>query len=535
MKERVAKIRADVSEFWSKRSKTQKIVYVSSALGIILVAALLTFFLSRTEYVPLYKDVSRAEVGRMKEHLDSLNVPNEIAPGGTSILVPKERVNELLVMLESEGFPNSGTIDYSFFADNAGFGTTDNEFNMLKVATLQTELANLIKGIEGVQDASVMLTLPTPSVFVRDVNEDATAAIMLKTSPGHEFTEGQIRAMYSLVSKSLPNLDVENITIMNQFSEIYDQVDPDKNTGAQLADQMGVKKSIERDIQRQVQQMLGLMMGHDKVAVSVSTEVDFKAENREENIVTPVDEENMEGIAMSAQRITETFTGNGPFAEGDVEGGDPTDNMTNTYGAWGFSNGDYERFEETINNEVNRVRKEIVESPYKVRDIGIQVIIDPPRDEEGEVTELPQNLQDDVEQILTTIVRTSIHKEDNVELTDEVLAEKIAVSIQPFNGSMASQFDGTETEIPLWVYIVGAILLVVIIVLVVLFLRKRKREQEELEEQQLALEEQEELMVDDINDEQETEATVRRKQLEKMAKEKPEEFAKLLRTWISED
>ena len=42
-------------------------------------------------------------------------------------------------------------------------------------------------------------------------------------------------------------------------------------------------------------------------------------------------------------------------------------------------------------------------------------------------------------------------------------------------------------------------------------------------------------MVDDINDEQETEATVRRKQLEKMAKEKPEEFAKLLRTWISED
>jgi len=243
----------------------------------------------------------------------------------------------------------------------------------------------------------------------------------------------------------------------------------------------------------------------------------------------------MEGIAMSAQRITETFTGNGPFAEGDVEGGDPTDNMTNTYGAWGFSNGDYERFEETINNEVNRVRKEIVESPYKVRDIGIQVIIDPPRDEEGEVTELPQNLQDDVEQILTTIVRTSIHKEDNVELTDEVLAEKIAVSIQPFNGSMASQFDGTETNIPLWVYIVGAILLVVIIVLVVLFLRKRKREQEELEEQQLALEEQEELMVDDINDEQETEATVRRKQLEKMAREKPEEFAKLLRTWISED
>ena len=41
--------------------------------------------------------------------------------------------------------------------------------------------------------------------------------------------------------------------------------------------------------------------------------------------------------------------------------------------------------------------------------------------------------------------------------------------------------------------------------------------------------------VPDVNETHETEATLRRKQLEKMAKEKPEEFAKLLRTWIAEE
>ena len=90
----------------------------------------------------------------------------KIAPGGTSILVPRERVDDLLVSLAAEGFPNSGMIDYSFFAENAGFGTTDNEFNMIKLASMQTELANLIKGIEGVKDAKVMITLPTESVFL---------------------------------------------------------------------------------------------------------------------------------------------------------------------------------------------------------------------------------------------------------------------------------------------------------------------------------------------------------------------------------
>jgi flagellar M-ring protein FliF len=41
--------------------------------------------------------------------------------------------------------------------------------------------------------------------------------------------------------------------------------------------------------------------------------------------------------------------------------------------------------------------------------------------------------------------------------------------------------------------------------------------------------------VPDVNEEHETESSMRRKQLEKMAKEKPEDFAKLLRTWIAEE
>ena len=537
MKERVAKIRADISEFWSSRSKAQKITYIGSTLGIILIAALLTFFLTRTEYVPLYTDVSQSEVGRIKEHLDSIGVPNEIAPGGTSISVPKEQVDDLLVALAAEGFPKSGTIDYSFYAENAGFGTTDNEFNMLKNATLQTELANLLKGIEGVQDASVMLTLPTPSVFVSEVSEGASASIILKTAPSHEFTEEQMTALYNLVSKSLPSLDIDDIVIMNQYSEVFDLTDPTRQYGASVADQMTIKKSIEKDIQRQVQQMLGTMMGQDKVVVSVTTDIDFKAENRVEDLKEPVDEENMEGIALSVQRITESFTGDDPGAEGQVEAGDPTDNRT-SYLEGNFGGmGDYERVEETINNEVNRIRKEIVESPYKIRDLGIQVVIDPPVDEEGEVEELPAELQEDVEQILTTVIRTSINEEVG-ELTDDELSDKIAVMIQPFNGSVAS-FDDVQTKIPTWVFVVGGLLVAAIIGVIIFFVRKRKKEEQEalIAAEEAALAEQEAAVeqVEDINDGPESESVARRKQLEKMAKDKPEEFAKLLRTWISED
>ena len=70
---------------------------------------------------------------------------------------------------------------------------------------------------------------------------------------------------------------------MNQYSEYFDLNSNDNAYGPSITDQMTVKKTIERDLQRQVQMMLGTMMGQDKVVVSVTTDIDFKLENREEN------------------------------------------------------------------------------------------------------------------------------------------------------------------------------------------------------------------------------------------------------------
>ena len=103
-----------------------------------------------------------------------------------------------------------------------------------------------------------------------------------------------------------------------------------------------------------------------------------------------------------------------------------------------FSNGDYEKIEETVNNEVNRIRREIVESPYKIRDIGIQVMVEPPIADDA--TSMPPGMQEDVQRILETIIRTSIDKEAAGALTDADLNDKIAVSVQPFNGKIRMNF-----------------------------------------------------------------------------------------------
>lgn len=251
--------------------------------------------------------------------------------------------------------------------------------------------------------------------------------------------------------------------------------------------------------------------------------------NSTEELVEPVDEENIEGITISAQRITETYSGNGSIAGGVPEAENVTDNFTD-YQEGTTGDGDYERVEETINNDVNRIRNEIQGSPYKVRNIGIQVMVEPPVADDA--ASLDENVVADIEQILATIVRTSIDQDIVNELTEEQINERIAVLVQPFYGKQNLETDG-EPFIPWWVWVIGGILLAAIALLVFFVLRSRKAKKEQ-EEQQI-LEQQQEFIIEDISEEKETEATIRRKQLEKMAKDKPEDFAKLLRSWIAED
>ncbi|MFS0865109.1 flagellar basal-body MS-ring/collar protein FliF [Fredinandcohnia sp. 179-A 10B2 NHS] len=533
MKENVNLYKTKLVEFWKSQSSFQKSMIIGLPLLLIFIISITVILTTKSTLVPLYSNLSPQETGQIKATLDSRGIQSEIADNGTTIKVPEEVVETLMVELAADGIPSSGNIDYSFFGQNAGFGMTDNEFNMLKLESTQTELANLMKGIEGINDAKVMISLPSDGIFVSDAKTEASASIVLNTKPGYKFDQQQIKSLYHLVSKSIPNLPTDNIVITNQYFEYFDlESEESFSAVGTVASQLELKREIEKDIQRQVQQMLGTMMGPEKVVVSVTTDIDFSQENRQENLVTPVDPENMEGIEISVERITETFTGEGAGAGGVVGTGE-TD--VPTYAADGQAgNGDYERIEERVNKDVNRITRDIVEAPYKIRDLGIQVMVEAPDPKDS--ASLPEDRVEDIEKILSTIVRTSINQDQSADvLTEEDLQDKIVVSVQEFNGKAMTTSEPTVTSIlPIWIYIVGGILVLVILVLIFLFLR-RKKDKEEVISEELQTEELFFTQIPDVNEEKESETTVRRKQLEKLAKDKPEDFAKLLRTWLADE
>ncbi|WP_028782784.1 flagellar basal-body MS-ring/collar protein FliF [Thalassobacillus devorans] len=534
MRKNLIIFKENIANFWKERTKAQKSTLIGSVLTLIIVLLAVSFLSSKSNMVPLYQNLSLQEIGQMKTELDARNVNYELTQGGQTILVPESQVDGLLVDLAASGLPKSGNIDYSFFSENTSWGMTDNEFDMIKLDTMQTELANLIKGIEGIKDAQVMINQPPELVFVGDEQQEATASIVLHTSPGYQFKDNQLEGLYNLVSKSVPNLTTDNIVIMNQYFEYFDQNSSDSpGSGSTYTQQQNIKTDIERDIQRRVQQMLGTMVGMNKVVASVTTDIDFTQENRIEELVEPVDPDSMEGLPVSVERLTETYTGNPPD-EGGVAGTGENDvpgyNAENENGG-----GDYEMVKETINNEFDRIQREIVESPYKIRDIGIQVAIDTSKglDDTGEVQLLSQQEQATVEASVSSILDSIISTSIAAPYEGDAAGEHVSIVFQEFNGTAEQQ--PSPTGIPLWAYIAGVVLVAVVLTLLLVLLKKGRKQDEDEKSYQEFMQETVAYDIPELDEEKDTEGTVKRKQLERMAREKPEDFAKLLRSWIAED
>lgn len=533
--DKIMKLKETATTFWSSRSKGQKSLIIGSSLAVIALIAVISLFATKSDYVPLYKNLSLQEVGQIKTELDARGVPYELADGGTTVSVPKEQADSLLVDLAGQGIPNSGNIDYSFFSENASWGITDNEFNVMHLDAMQTELANLITRIQGINNATVMITMPKEPIFVSEQTQPTEAAIIIETEPGYQFEGNQIKALYQLVSKAVPNLQPENISIMNQYSEFYDMNNENSN-GFQDAYtyQQTVKRDIERDIQRRLQQMLGTMVGMDNVIVSVTADIDFTQENRVEEIVEPADPENMEGLPVSIETIRETYSGAGANQVGGVAGTGEED-IAGYQGANAGDDGEYEYIKETVNNEFNRIQKEIIESPYKVRDLGIQVAVDR-LDYEGNRLNAAQEdeVRNSINDILNSIIATSIDPGFQTDdLADNPNNPRTSIVFQEFSGMNTPTID-PGFKIPVWMYVVGGVLLIIIIILIILLFKRKSNEvTEENREEAIAVESVN--TVPDLEVEEATETIQRRKQLEKMAKDKPEEFAKLLRGWIGED
>jgi flagellar M-ring protein FliF len=523
--DQIKQTRESFSNYWGARSIKQKGLVIGTFLFLIVALSTFIFFASRPQYVPLYTGtLTQREVGDIKAALDKQGFTDyKLSENGTMLNVPQKDAPELLVDLASQGYPKDNKINYDVFSQNLTFGATDRQYDILEREAMQNKLADVLKYVDGIKNAEVILTLPEDTVFIRqDQEENSSASVMVEVEPGAKLDSKQIQALYTLVSRSVPKLPIENITIMNQYSETLalDAVDEDEQSLDKYEKQRKIQKDIEQDIQKSLQSLLGTILGTSKVYVHTFVKMNFDKVKTEENLVQPTNENN-EGIAVSSERNSVSSSGTGT-TPGGVVGTGETD-VPGYVGEDSKGDSNYEELQERVNYEVNRINNQITKSPYVIDDITINVGVESTG---SSPNKLPQETLENIRNVVSNTVRTAL---GHPELTDDEVDQRITIFPHKFESNTAEK----NEENLLWPYIAGGAAALVLLaggIILWLMRRRKKVETENPFENAPSTEQPDEEQDYFIEQDMGVES-----QLKKLLDQRPEDFSKMIRTWLNEE
>ncbi len=484
---------------------------------------MLIMYFSRTEYSLAFTDLQPNDAASIKNYLESSSIPYQLSTDGKNISVPRSKVAEVKIDVVQQGLNQNGAIGYESLKDSA-FGTTDREFDVKQLSMLQGEVEKMLNTFDAVSHSNVMVNLPKESVFLTDEDKEAsTAAVILTLKPGYVLDQQKIDTMYQLVSHSVKNLPVANVTISEANGDLlpYSKSDEAGSATTAASTQYQIRKQFERDIQSNVTRILSEVIGSEgKVVPIVIASLNFDKKTSEENLVKPVVDN--EGIAISVQEIQENYSSDGA-ASGGVAGTGETDVPTYPSGT-NSGKTTSEKVQKTINNEVNRIHNVIEKSPYFINDLSISVGIETP---EGK--QLSDELKTNIQKLLKSIVSASLaNREDATPLSDDQLASKVTV----FENNSVTSTAASGKKAVNWFLLggIGAAALALAGFGGYALSRRRKN---------AAIEEAEPVPArveyPTIDLEAESNEAQMRKQLEMLAKKKPEEFVNLLRTWLVDE
>ncbi len=378
-------------------------------LGLILAAAAVITLLvgawlwSQTpDYRVLYSNISDKDGGAIINALQQMNVPYKFAEGGDTILVAGNQVHETRLRLAGQGLPKGGLVGFEVM-ENQKFGSSQFLEQVNYQRALEGELARSVQSFSAVQSARVHLAITKPSVFARD-RQQPSVSVLLNLYPGRVLSIDQASAIVHLVSSSIPNLPVKNVTVVDQNGNLLTtQNDTKPDTGFD-AKQLEYIQEIENSYTRRIESILTPITGADNVRAQVTADLDFSRIQRAEETYRPNNTESDAASIRSEQTSESISTGS------NVEGGIPGA-LTNRppepaiapieiaeEGAEeGELNEDKEplptdhRKDSTINYEVDKTIQHIHQSTGNIKRLSAAVVINyrSNTDEEGNITQVP--------------------------------------------------------------------------------------------------------------------------------------------------
>ncbi len=410
--------------------------------SVTAVAAIILYWgMQQPDMTTLYSSLGEAEKSKVLDSLRNMGVEVELDPVTGDILVPTDAYHQSRISLAAQGLPEFSQ-NSTDAIDNLPLGVSRSVEGLKLRQVQELELAKSIAEISSVQAARVHLAIPEKSVFVRD-QADPTASVFVNLKNGRKLDKTQVLAITNLVSSSIPNMNPNNVSIVDQFGNLLSNSpdDPDQ----QLADsQLEYRMRLENIYKNRITSLVAPIVGAGNISAQVNLDIDFTRREISQEIIdpktsAPVSEQSSLNITAKKDAIgIPGAISNEPPQEATVT---QEQNQVGTATNSASAQGESERFEtksstelknyensktyETVKNSSNIIKR--IDAALLVRD---KKVINPDTEE---VTYEP--LSPEVLEQIQNLVKSAIGIQDN-------RGDTLMITSQPF----VEDFEGFEIK-----------------------------------------------------------------------------------------
>lgn len=267
----INQLTTQIAEIWGRWSRMQRIGIVAAVCIGICGILVISMWASSQEFVTLSNNLSPADAHEIVSTLQAEGIDFELNFAGSAVSVPISDVSRARIAIKETG---QGLVE-----DDSDSGMTwwadPSQQEVRQQRIRERQLAASIEQMQSVRTARVHISPADPSPFIRE-QVPAKASVVLDLVPGRQFSGSDARAIVTMVSHAVENLDSENTVIVDTHGNVLSGSD---QIGGDVANQLEFRRKLESDLASKAEAMLVPVLGHGRAVVRVTAAIDFTETN----------------------------------------------------------------------------------------------------------------------------------------------------------------------------------------------------------------------------------------------------------------
>ena len=437
---------------------TRQISLLAGFAASIALAVGLVNWASTPSYEPVYGAMAPADTAKAIDVLQTSGITYRIEQGTGLLEVPYDDVLQARMALASEGFPRNGDgVGFESLYDEQQMGLSSFMEQARYHRAVEAELARTISAMDSVSGARVHLAIAKQSAFIRRGNE-STASVMVSLLPGVRLSERQLAGVIHLVASSVPNLDSDDVSVVDQAGKLISNQGEDSDFGY-TSEQFRLAQQFENSLSDRIVRILEPILGVGSVRAQVTADMDFTRIESTNEIYDPT-------TVLRSEQTTQDITNRGPGGEqpGALLPQPPQQGALAAAAAVNVeapANNlpDRESTKETRNYEVNKTISHTRRVPGTIQKLSVAVVVDYVLDDNGDRVALDQGRVDQITLLVQEAIGFSVERGDTVQVINSPFIAPDPMEPIPEPGFLEQA----------WVWELGRALLAIAAVLLLIF------------------------------------------------------------------